>query len=100
MTGFGWGECDGFPRPPFPQKQLSIGELFAARLLNNRRDGRSQAKNSCRSPVCAPSGVAQATFLRLLGSFQSGKLRLALHVVSSPLRRAASSMANDTTPAS
>jgi DDE family transposase len=54
----------------------------------------------CRSPVCALSGVAQATFLRSRGIFQAGKLCLALQVGSSPLRRAASSTANDTTPAS
>src|SRR5262245_17832020 len=54
----------------------------------------------CRSSVCAPSGVAQATFLRALGTFHGGKLCLALHVGSSVLRRAASSTANDTTPAS
>jgi short-subunit dehydrogenase len=54
----------------------------------------------CRSPVCAPTGVAQAAFLRPRGIFQAGKWCFALQVGSSPLRRAASSTASDTTPAS
>ena len=62
-----------------------------------RSDGKTI---SCRSPVCAPSRVAQAAFFRLFGTFQAGKRCLALQVGSSPLRRAASSTANDTTPAS
>jgi len=49
--------------------------------------------------LCA-LGAAQATFLRPFGTFQAGKLCLARQMGSSPFRRAASSTAKDTTPAS
>src|SRR3954451_22949475 len=63
----------------------------AARL--KVKQGTADEISSCRSPVCAPSGVAQATFLRPRGALQAVRRCSALQVGSSPLRRAASSTA-------